>query len=159
MALFQGPDCVIELANEPMATIWGRPLAQVLGQPVFDALPYVQGQGFEALFADVLAQGTPHDLHEVPVTIDRTHLGHPALGYFNLTYRPQRNAQGHITGIITCAYEVTEQVRTRQQTEQLNAELEAHVAERTRELEQLNQELEARVQERTRQLADQQAML
>ena len=159
MALFQGPEYVIELANEPMAAIWGRRLAQVLGQPVFSALPYVRGQGFEAIFADVLAQGTPYDLHEVPVTIDRAHLGHPEQGYFNLTYRPQRDAQGRITGIITSAYEITEQVRARQQVEQFNAELEAHVAERTRELKQLNQELEARVQERTRQLADQQAML
>ena len=145
-ALFQGPDYIIELANESMATIWGRSLAQVLGRPVFEALPYVKGQGFEALFANVLAQGTLHNLHEVPVTIDRTHLGHPALGYFNLTYRPQRDAQGRITGIITSAHEVTEQVLARQQVEQVNQELEARVQERTHELARAQAETEAQRQ-------------
>jgi signal transduction histidine kinase len=152
MALFQGPDYVIELANQPMATIWGRPLTQVLGQPVFDALPYVRNQGFEALFADVLAQGSAHYLPEVPVTIDRAHTGQPTLGYFNLTYRPQRDGQGQITGIFTIAQEVTEQVVARQRVEQLNQELEARVAERTRQLEAKQTEAlaaaERRVQER-----------
>ncbi|MGI4733851.1 MAG: PAS domain-containing sensor histidine kinase [Janthinobacterium lividum] len=141
MALFRGPDYVIELANEPMATVWGRPLAQLLGQPVFAVLPEVQHQGFEALFADVLAQGTPHNLYEVPVTVDREQTGQPTLGYFDLTYRPHRDAQGCTTGIITSAHEVTEQVRAR------------------RQVEQLNQELEARVQQRTQQLAAQQGLL
>jgi PAS domain S-box-containing protein len=134
MALLRGPNYVIELANETMATVWGRPLAQVLGQPVFEALPYVRNQGFETIFADVLAQGTPYDLHEVPVTIDRAHTGQPTQGYFNLTYRPQRDAQGHITGIITSAHEVTEQVRAHQQVELLNQELEARVLQRTQQL-------------------------
>jgi signal transduction histidine kinase len=134
MALFRGADYIIELANEPMATVWGRPLAQVLGRPVFTALPEVQHQGFEALFANVLAQGTDHDLHEMPVTIDRGHTGQPTQGYFNLTYRPQRDAQGRITGIITSAQEVTEQVLARHQVELLNQELEARVQQRTQEL-------------------------
>jgi signal transduction histidine kinase len=142
MALFQGPDYVIELANQPMATIWGRTLTQTLGQPVFTALPYVQNQGFEALFADVLTQGIEHTLPEVPVTIDRAHTSQPTLGYFNLTYRPQRNSYGQITGIFTIAQEVTEQVVARQRVEQLNQELEVRVAERTQELARRQGELQ-----------------
>jgi signal transduction histidine kinase/PAS domain-containing protein len=142
MALFQGPDYVIELANQPMATIWGRTLAQTLGQPVFTALPYVQNQGFEALFAEVLTQGTEHTLPEVPVIIDRAHTDQPTLGYFNLTYRPQRDSHGQITGIFTIAQEVTEQVVARQRVEQLNQELEARVAERTQELARRQGELQ-----------------
>ena len=133
MALFRGPNYVIELANEPMATIWGRPLAQVLGQPVFTALPDIRHQGFEAIFAAVLAQGTAYNLPEVPVTIDRGHPGQPTLGYFSLTYHPQRDAQGQPTGILTIAQEVTEQVRARQQVAHLNQELETRVQARTHE--------------------------
>ena len=81
-------------------------------------------------------------MHEVPVTIDRVHLGQLEQGYFNLTYRPQRDEQGHIMGIITSAYEITEQVRARQQIEQFNQELEFRVAERTRELAQQRSELQ-----------------
>jgi signal transduction histidine kinase len=135
IALLQGPDYRIELANPEMLRIWGRTSAQVLNQPVFSALPEIANQGFEAIFADVLAHGTPYDLREVPVQIDRGHTDRPTLGYFHLMYRPQYDARGHITGIITTAVEVTEQVQARQQLEQLNEELEARVQARTQEVE------------------------
>jgi signal transduction histidine kinase len=174
MALFQGPDYTIALANAEMANIWGRTSAQTLGRPVFEALPELIGQGFDAIFADVLAHGTPYDLQELPVTIARGHTSRPTLGYFNLTYRPQHDAQGRITGIVTLAIEVTEQVRTRQQleekerqTNQLNKELQTANAEIKAsngtlvriqdQLRAFNDELEVRVQERTQSLRESQA--
>ena len=135
IALLQGPDYRVELANAEMLRIWGRTSAQVLDQPVFSVLPEIASQGFEAILADVLAHGTPYDLREVPVQIDRGHTDRPTLGYFHLMYRPQYDARGHITGIVTMAVEVTEQVQARQQLEQLNQELEARVLARTQELE------------------------
>ena len=135
IALLQGPDYRVELANPEMLRIWGRTAAQTLNQPVFAALPEIAGQGFKAIFADVLQHGTPYDLREVPVQLDRGHTDRPTLGYFHLMYRPQHDAQGRITGLITMAVEVTEQVQARQQLEQLNQELEARVQARTQELE------------------------
>jgi len=142
MALFQGPDYIIELANLEMHYIWGRTPAQTLGRPVFDALPEIAGQGFEDIFAAVLQHGTPYDLQDVPVQIDRGHTNRPTLGYFHLMYRPQYNAQGSIMGIITMAVEVTEQVLARQQLEQLNQELEVRVEARTREVQAIRSEAE-----------------
>jgi PAS domain S-box-containing protein len=174
MALFQGPDYTIELANAEMANIWGRPPSHTLGRPVFEALPDIAGQGFEAIFADVLQRGTPYDMQEVPVSIARGHTARPSLGYFNLTYRPQHDAQGRITGIVTLAIEVTERVlahrqleaQTRQ-TNQLNQELQAANAEISAnnatliriqdQLRAFNDELEVRVQERTYSLRESQA--
>ena len=174
MALFRGPGYLIELANAEMANIWGRPLAHTLGRPVFEALPELAGQGFEVIFADVLAHGTPYDLQEMPVTIARGHTNRPTLGYFNLTYRPQHDARGRITGIVTLAIEVTEQVRARQQLEEkerqtnhlnkelqaANAEIKANNATLIRIQDQLrafNSELEVRVQARTHRLRESQA--
>nr|GFA34985.1 hybrid signal transduction histidine kinase B [Tanacetum cinerariifolium] len=131
IALLQGPDYRVELANPEMLRIWGRTAAQTLNQSVFAVLPEVASQGFETIFADVLQHGTPYDLREVPVQIDRGHTDRPTLGYFHLMYRPQHDALGHITGIITMAVEVTEQVVARQQLELLNQDLEARVQERT----------------------------
>jgi PAS domain S-box-containing protein len=174
MTLFQGPDYTIELANAEMSNIWGRPPSQTLGRPVFEALPDIVGQGFEAIFADVLAHGTPYDLQEVPVSIARGHTARPTLGYFNLTYRPQHDAQGRITGIVTLAIEVTERMlahrqleaQTRQ-TNQLNQELQAANAEISAnnatliriqdQLRAFNDELEVRVQARTASLRESQA--
>jgi PAS domain-containing protein len=122
IAVLRGPAYVIELANAEMGRIWGRPAAQTVGRPIFEALPDTLDQGFEPLFADVLQHGTPYELQEVAVTHDRGHTGRPLLGYFNLTYRPQYAADGSITGILIMATEVTDQVLARQQLEQLNTE-------------------------------------
>jgi signal transduction histidine kinase len=94
----------------------------------------------------VLTKGTEHYLPEVPVTIDRAHTGQPTLGYFNLTYRPQRDGQGQITGIVTIAQEVTEQVVARQLVGQLNRELTVANEEliaTNEELATVNEELAA----------------
>jgi PAS domain S-box-containing protein len=174
MALFQGPDYIVELANSEMSAIWGRPTEHTLGRPVFEALPEIASQGFEVIFADVLAHGTPYDLQEVPVTIARGHTARPPLGYFNLTYRPQYDAQGRIMGVVTLAIEVTEQVLARRQceaqerqTSQLNQELQAANAEIRAnnatliriqgQLRAFNDELEVRVQARTQSLRESQA--
>jgi PAS domain S-box-containing protein len=169
IALFQGPDYVIELANAEMSNIWGRPATQTLGHPVFEALPELKGQGFEAIFANVLQSGTPYDIQEVAVLIDRGHTDRSPLGYFNLTYRPQHDTQGNVMGIVTLAIEVTEQVVARQRLEEkeqqtalineelraANEEIRANHAEMERtyaQVRQLNEELEHRVAERTQQL-------
>jgi PAS domain S-box-containing protein len=169
IALFKGPEYIIEMANTEMSNIWGRPTTQTIGRPVFDALPELRGQGFDAIFANVLHHGQPYDINEAQVVIDRGHTNRPTLGYFNLTYRPQHNAQGHITGIITLAVEVTEQVLARQQLEEkeqqtasfneelqvANEEILVNHAELERtytQLRQLNDALESRVAERTQQL-------
>jgi signal transduction histidine kinase/PAS domain-containing protein len=174
IAFFRGPDHIIELANAEMANIWGRTAAQTLGRPVFEALPDIKGQGFEAIFADVLRHGTPHDIQEIPVTIARAHTDRPTRGYFNLTYRPQHDAEGHIIGIITLAIEITEEVLARRRVQTLNEELttlnealqttnadylrtNAALADAQQELLRLNAELEARVFERTRELRHAQA--
>ncbi|RZK53424.1 MAG: PAS domain-containing protein, partial [Hymenobacter sp.] len=157
-----------DFANPEMALIWGRPLEQVLGKPMFEALPEVAGQGFEQIFADVLTHGTPYSLQEAPVTIDRAQTGRPTLGYFNISYQPQYDGQGRITGIAMLALEVTEQVLARQHTQALNEKLaalnkelqasneeylaaNAALAVSQRQLRALTQELEARVLARTQQ--------
>jgi signal transduction histidine kinase len=174
IAFFRGPEYLIELANVEMMNIWGRSAAQTLGRPVFEALPDVRNQGLEAIFADVLQHGTPYDIQEMPVAIDRGHTDRPTLGYFHLTYRPQHDEQGRISGIITLAIEITEQVLARRRVQALNEELtalndellttnthylhaNAALAETQQELLQLNAELEARVFERTRELRHAQA--
>ncbi|MFD3001634.1 hypothetical protein ACFS7Z_14780 [Pontibacter toksunensis] len=62
--------------------------------------------------------------------------------YYNFTYQATRNPAGEVDGILVFAYEVTAQVRARQQVEQLNEELEARVAEHTREVQSAQAEAE-----------------
>jgi two-component system sensor kinase FixL len=56
--------------------------------------------------------------------------------------------QGRVLSMLSFVQDVTEQVHAKAALQQLNAELEARVAERTAELEQVNQRLQTEVAER-----------
>ncbi|GAA4028144.1 hypothetical protein GCM10022409_10240 [Hymenobacter glaciei] len=121
VAVLRGPRYVIELANPAVCTIWGRTAEQVLGKPLFEALPEAAGQGFEELLDGVLATGEAHVARELPSTLLRN--GQLDTVYWNFVYHPLRDAQGQTTGITVVATDVSEQVRARRQLEQLGKEL------------------------------------
>ena len=121
VAIFRGARCVIEMANPAVCAIWGRTAEQVVGKPLFEALPEAAGQGFEELLAGVLATGVPFVAKELPVTLQRA--GHLDTVYCNFVYQPLLDAQGSISGITLVATDVSEQVRARQQLEALGQEL------------------------------------
>ena len=152
MGLLRGPDFVVEWANPRMGQIWGRPVAQVQGRPHFEALPDLAGQGFEQVLADVLTTGRTRTFQERLVHIGQDPQSYH--GYFNITYQPVYDGPQRITGILVYAVEVTEQVRVRQQVEQLNQELETRVQERTRAALALQADLLVAAQHQ----ADQQAL-
>ena len=122
ICLLRGPQAIVELLNQQGAALVGSTPAQVLGQPIREALPALNGQGFEALYERVL-QGETLVFHEMPITFDRAHTGQAAQGYFHHTYQPWREEAGAIVGVINIGVEVTEQVQARQQVQQLNEEL------------------------------------
>jgi len=74
----------------------------------------------------------------------RLHDFHRAAGTrpFNFSVLAARAGAGRLTGVQVYATDVTEQVRARQQVQQLNEELAAHVQARTRELFQAQTETE-----------------
>src|SRR5438552_15009253 len=47
------------------------------------------------------------------------------MGYFDIRYRPVRDANGAITGVLSTATDVTERVRAEQEVERQRAQLEA----------------------------------
>ncbi|MDF1504744.1 ATP-binding protein [Roseisolibacter sp. H3M3-2] len=109
----RGPDHVFELANASYRRLLrggepiGRPAREVLaelGPAVADRLDhvYAAGETFVAV--------------ELPVRFDRDGAG-PRDAYFNLIYEPLRDAGGAVTGILTVAHEVTDQVQARRAVE------------------------------------------
>jgi PAS domain S-box-containing protein len=145
VAIFRGPQHIIELANELHLALWGRTAAQVLDRPLFEALPEAAGQGYEELLAGVLTTGQPFVAHELSAALWRR--GQLEQVYFNFVYQPLREADGQITGVVVVAIDLTEQVQARHQVEALNRELEQRVAERTQHVQVLNAELQAANQE------------
>jgi PAS domain S-box-containing protein len=144
VAIYRGPQHRVELANDTTLAIWGRPREAVLGRPVFEVMPEAATPEIVALFERVYTTGTPHTAHEQLTFIHRH--GRQEEVYWNFVFEPQRDPDGRVTGIFTVGTEVTEQVRARQQVEQLNRELEARVAARTQEALALQAEVLAAAQ-------------
>ncbi|MCB2377647.1 PAS domain-containing sensor histidine kinase [Hymenobacter sp. BT635] len=129
ITLLDGPDYRISLANPSVCQMWGRTETQLLGTPLLTAMPELQGQGIDSMLDSVLQSGEPFVGTALPFRMYRH--GQLDTVYFNFVYQPQHNAQGDITGILVVATDVTDQVLSRQQVQQLNQELEARVQERT----------------------------
>jgi signal transduction histidine kinase len=120
---------VVELANEAVAAIWGRPAAQILGRPYFEAVPETAGQGFEEIFAEVLRTGQPYAVTEAPIQLPQPGTSERRLGYVNFVMQPLFDDQQRTTGLMAMGVEVTDQVRARQQVLALNEEMQATNAE------------------------------
>jgi PAS domain S-box-containing protein len=112
IAIYQGPQYTVELANPLVRKLLRRESEEILGRPLFEAVPEAKSPGFEEMLAGVLRSGKPFVAQEVPVTI-RQH-GHDSTQYYDAVYQPWQNAQGDTVGIIAMASEVTEQVLARQ---------------------------------------------
>jgi PAS domain S-box-containing protein len=149
IAILRGPLYIIEVANPLVADIWGRTPAQLLGHPLFDALPEVRGQGFEEILDQVVATGEAFVAQEVAATLQRK--GKLEKVYLNFVYQPLRDEYGCLTSIAVVATDVSEQVAarnrieaTQQQVQHLNEELAAtnhNLQASNKELGDANQQL------------------
>jgi PAS domain S-box-containing protein len=117
ITLFSGSKHVIELANPGVCRLWGRTEAQVVGKPLFEALPEAAGQGFEALLAEVRATGVPFVGKELLARLSRSEGGALEDVYMDFVYQPLFNLHGAVDNILVVANEVTERVRAREALE------------------------------------------
>jgi len=150
MAVLRGADYIIELANDTYYQLIGR--RDVIGKPLFVALPEVSGQGFEELLAGVLETGVPFVGREMPVSVARTPGEPPEERFVDFIYAPMKEADGTRSGIMAHGTDVTDHVRARRQIERLLADSEKaceeiaaandQLQEQQVELELTNQQLQ-----------------
>jgi signal transduction histidine kinase len=140
VAVYHGPQHRVEFANPTTLAIWNRTLDDVLHRPLFEVLPEAATPDVVALFERVFTTGIAQTAYEQPTTIHRH--GRSEQVYWNTVFEPQRGPDGRVTGLFTIGTDVTEQVRARQQVEQLNHELETRVQQRTQEVEAARAEAE-----------------
>ncbi|RZK62540.1 MAG: PAS domain S-box protein, partial [Hymenobacter sp.] len=122
----EGPDLRLVAFNATAGEVWGHPPQEMLGRPLLEALPQLQGKGFDQLLHQVMETRVPFTGHELELLVQRH--GELAPGYFNFVYQPLLDEQDRVTGVLTIAGDVTEQVLARRQMQQLNQELECRVA-------------------------------
>jgi PAS domain S-box-containing protein len=108
----RGDDYVIELANEGLLRVWDRS-GDVIGKPLFSAIPELEKQGVRKLLDDVRRTGTPFFAYEYPLTFHRA--GKSETLYFDFVYQPLYENEGDkiASGVISVGHEVTQQVQAR----------------------------------------------
>ena len=123
LAVLHGPNYVFAWANEAYFDLIGR--NDVIGKPIFDALPELKGQGFEELLDDVVRTGVPHIGRDRPVTIGRGPQGEKAEKFVDFIYYPLIGPDGSRSGVVVHGSVVTEKVRAQQELQLLLAESES----------------------------------
>src|SRR5688500_16833211 len=125
IGIFRGPSNIVELANPALLRIWSRAHeSEVLGQPAFELVPDLAGQGFEELLAAVRMHGKRVVGRELPLKIPNGS-GFDTR-YFDFAYEPLRAADGSTERVLAIGTDVTESVRLRLElTEEADAALRA----------------------------------
>ncbi|HET7695019.1 MAG TPA: ATP-binding protein [Vicinamibacterales bacterium] len=115
MAILRGPDHVFEHANPAYLALIGN--RDVIGKPVREALPELDGQGVYELLDGVFTTGQPYVGSELRLRVERTRGEAPEELFFDFVYQPLRDATQQIDGIAVVVFEVSELVRARSDAE------------------------------------------
>ncbi|QJD79415.1 PAS domain-containing protein [Spirosoma rhododendri] len=110
----KGREMIIELGNERIFEVWGKG-PSIVGRPIVEAIPELEGQPFIELMATVFETGVPFYGKAVLAKLVRQ--GRLEEVYFDFSYSPIRDTAGQISGILIMAVDVTGQVLAQQAIE------------------------------------------
>ncbi len=108
IAVLHGPDHVFEYVNRSYLQLVG--FRHVLGAPVREALPEVEGQGFFELLDRVRDTGEPFVGTELPISLQREPGAPPEERYVDFVYQPLRGPDGSTSGILAQGVDATDRV-------------------------------------------------
>ena len=146
-ALYSGEDMIIRFANEGMLALWGKN-ASVIGKPLIEAIPELEGQPFLELLLGVWRSGKTYSVHEAPAKLIKD--GVETLDYFDYEYKALIDQNNKTWCILNTALEVTarreflEQIR---QKEEIESALNEEMAATLEELTSTNEELSISIQQ------------
>jgi signal transduction histidine kinase/DNA-binding response OmpR family regulator len=132
VCFFRGPQHVYELQNHAHHRLAG--FRDIIGKPVREALPELEGQQFFELLDQVFASGQAFVGQALPLAVAPAGGGPATLRYIDFVYQPIVDESGAIVGIFSQGNDVTERVLAEEQLRRKQDELERMVEERTRAL-------------------------
>ena len=131
IAVLRGAEHRYEITNALYDELIGH--RQVVGLPIREALPELQGQGIYELLDQVFRSGTPYVGNELGLQIERDK-GKVDETFFTFVYQPLREADGTIFGVAIVASDVTAHVQARRAVEQANKAKSEFLATMSHEL-------------------------
>ncbi|WP_294317761.1 ATP-binding protein [uncultured Chryseobacterium sp.] len=145
-ALYSGENIIIRFANQGMLELWGKD-ATVIGKPLMEALPELEGQPFLGLLQQVWHSGKTYSVSGAPAKLIRN--GKETLDYFDYEYRALLDESQKTWCILNTALNVTsrreffQQIREKEEREQaLNEEMAATLEELTFTNEELSHSIQ-----------------
>ncbi len=115
IALYKGPDFIIDVANNTMLKTWGK-TEKVIGMKLDDALPELKGQPFIDLLNNIYKTGVTYSATEDEAILEID--GELKSFFFNFSYKPLFDENGKVYAILNFATDVTEIVVTKRQLKQ-----------------------------------------
>ncbi|HTE26174.1 CheR family methyltransferase [Flavitalea sp.] len=106
-SIMKGKEMVITIANNLMKDFWGKGY-EVEGKKLLEVLPELEGQSFTVMMEEAYQSGKAVYANEMLAQFK--HINVMEDRYFNIIYQPHLEADGAVTGVITIAHEVTNQV-------------------------------------------------
>lgn len=144
-ALYSGENIIIRFANKGMLELWGKD-SSVIGKPLMEAIPELEGQPFLALLQQVWRSGQTYSVSEAPAKLVKN--GEEVLDYFDYEYKALTDNQNKTWCILNTALNVTArrefiaQISEKEEREHaLNEEMAATLEELTSTNEELNSSL------------------
>ncbi|MCC3157478.1 PAS domain-containing protein [Hymenobacter sp. 15J16-1T3B] len=133
----EGPEHRYTYISPQMQALVGQRVQ--LGLRVVEAQPEIAEQGFVEVLDRVYQSGEPFVALEQRVDLLSPDTGQLETRYFNFSYQllPEVDNRPASRGILSFALDVTEQVRARQRTEELQAEVNRHAVKLSRMTEAL----------------------
>ena len=116
MALLRGKDHVLEYVNEACYSLVGY--RDLLGRPVFEAIPELRGQGFPELLQSVIESREPYIGRELPAVLARDPEGEPERRFVDFIFYPLTDPHdGDGSAIVIHGHDVTQHVKVRQEAQ------------------------------------------
>ncbi|RYF86383.1 MAG: PAS domain S-box protein [Chitinophagaceae bacterium] len=114
-AIYVGREMKIQWANDAMIKLWGKDKS-VIGKTIREALPELEDQPFHHQLDNVFTTGNMYQASEDPAHLIVN--GKLRTFYFNFSYKPLRDTDGNIYGILNMAIDVSENVRVKRKLEE-----------------------------------------
>jgi PAS domain S-box-containing protein len=111
ICIHSGPDLVFELVSPAYQQLF--PGRELLGKPLLEAIPELEGQPLMEIIRQVYQTGQPYQGQEMLVSIASYPGGPVEDKYWNFTYQARRDAEDRIDGMLVFSYDVTAQVLAR----------------------------------------------
>jgi signal transduction histidine kinase len=132
MCVLRGPDHIFELANDNYLRLIG--FRDVIGMPVREALPEIEGQGYFELLDRVLHSGEPFVGEALPLQLQATVDGPLQQRFLNFVYQAITEADGSRSGVFVHGVDVTENITARAAAEAANRSKSEFLAVMSHEL-------------------------